>query len=205
MRSQVEFFFDCSSTWSYLAFHRIQELAAELDFELVWRPILVGGVFNAVNDSVYESRRNPVPAKAAYLAKDLSDWAEYSGLKILWPPTKFPINSANAMRGCIAANNLGILPVYAQKMFRAYWGNDRDISSMEVILELAAECGLDPVEHRLTIESDEIRERLKTDTQDLIDRGGFGTPTMFVNETDMYFGRDRLELVASAVRTLQGD
>ena len=202
MTPRVEFFFDCGSTWSYLAFHRIQKLAAELDFELIWRPILVGGVFNAVNDSVYKSRKNPVPAKAAYLAKDIRDWADYSGIKILWHPTIFPVNSVKVMRGCIVASDIGILPVYAEKMFRAYWGDDRDISSMEVILELAAECGLDPDEHRQAIESEDVKERLRVDTQELIDRGGFGTPTIFVNETDMYFGRDRLELVANAIKNI---
>jgi 2-hydroxychromene-2-carboxylate isomerase len=202
VKARVEFFFDCGSTWSYLAFHRIQELAGELGFDLVWRPILVGGVFNAVNNSMYESRKNPIPAKAAYLAKDIRDWAEYSGLKILWHPTIFPINSVKAMRGCIVANKLGILPAYAEKLFRAYWGDDRDISSLNVILDIAAECGIDPEQHRLAIESDDIRQQLKSDTQELIDRGGFGTPTMFVNGTDMYFGRDRLELVADAVRRI---
>lgn len=70
----IEFFFDCSSPWTYFAFHAIQPLAGELEEPITWRPILVGGVFNAVNPSVYASRENPVPAKAAYMLKDLQDW-----------------------------------------------------------------------------------------------------------------------------------
>src|SRR4029450_13287644 len=71
----IEFFFDCSSPWTYLAFHNIQPLAKELGVEISWRPILVGGIFNTVNPSVYAARETPVPLKARYMKKDLADWA----------------------------------------------------------------------------------------------------------------------------------
>ena len=97
----IEFFFDCSSPWTYLGFHNIQPLAASMKVPITWRPILVGGVFNAVNPSVYASREKPVPAKRDYMLKDLQDWARHSGLKIVMPPKVFPVNSVKAMRGCI--------------------------------------------------------------------------------------------------------
>jgi 2-hydroxychromene-2-carboxylate isomerase len=75
----IEFFFDCSSPWTYLAFHNIQSLAAELNEPIQWRPVLVGGIFNAVNPSVYAQRDKPVPAKAAYMLKDMQDWAHEAG------------------------------------------------------------------------------------------------------------------------------
>ena len=71
----IEFFFDCSSPWTYLAFHNIQPLAKEFGEQISWRPVLVGGVFNAVNPSVYASRENPVEAKVHYMKKDLADWS----------------------------------------------------------------------------------------------------------------------------------
>src|SRR5215468_11227543 len=92
----IEFFFDCSSPWTYLAFHNIQPLARELGEEIVWRPILVGGIFNTVNPSVYGAREKPVPLKARYMLKDLSDWARSAGLSIRMPPTVFPVNSRDA-------------------------------------------------------------------------------------------------------------
>ena len=73
--ARLEFFFDCSSPWTYLAFHRIEALAAETGAVLEWRPFLVGGVFTTVNRSVYEQREHPVPAKMRYYMKDLQDWA----------------------------------------------------------------------------------------------------------------------------------
>jgi len=97
----IEFFFDCSSPWTYLAFHNIQPLAKELGVEIAWRPILVGGIFNTVNPSVYAQRETPVPLKARYMKKDLADWTRSAGLAIKMPPTVFPVNSVKAMRGCI--------------------------------------------------------------------------------------------------------
>src|ERR1700710_1081248 len=99
--AMIEFFFDCSSPWTYLAFHNIQPLAKEFGVEISWRPILVGGVFNAINREVYERRANPVPAKAIYMKKDIADWARSAGLAIKMRPTVFPVNSVKAMRGCI--------------------------------------------------------------------------------------------------------
>ena len=75
----IEFFFDCSSPWTYLAFHNIQPLAKEFGEEISWRPILVGGIFNTINPSVYASREKPVPLKQRYMLKDLGDWARSAG------------------------------------------------------------------------------------------------------------------------------
>src|SRR5262249_31528368 len=99
--AMIEFFFACSSPWTYLAFHNIQPLAKGFGEEIAWRPILVGGIFNTINPSVYASREKPVPEKAAYMKKDLADWARSAGLAIKMPPTVFPVNSVKAMRGCI--------------------------------------------------------------------------------------------------------
>ena len=77
----IEFFFDCSSPWTYLAFHNIQPLAKELGAEISWRPILVGGIFNTVNPSVYASRETPVPLKSRYMKKDLADWRAPQALR----------------------------------------------------------------------------------------------------------------------------
>lgn len=196
--AKLEFFFDCSSPWTYLAFHQIEGVAARTDAELVWRPILVGGVFNSVNASVYEQRANPVPAKAKYHIKDLMDWAGHYGLSINWPSV-FPVRSVDAMRGAIVAESQGQLPAYARRTFEAYWGEDRDISQQQVLEEIAGQAGLDVATFWNQIKSDGIKNQLKQNTEEVIARGGFGSPTMFVNGDDMYFGNDRLELVEAAL------
>jgi len=198
--AEIEIFFDCSSPWTYLAFHNIQPLAAEFAAEISWRPILVGGVFNAVNPSVHNSRDNPVPAKQAYSKKDLADWARLAGLKILHYPTVFPVNSVKAMRACIALEKTGKMIPFATTVFEAYWGDDQDISQTSVLTEICARVGVDPAKMFAAIEQQPIKDTLRANTQELMDRGGFGSPTIYVGGDDMYFGNDRLPLVREALR-----
>jgi len=195
----IEVFFDCSSPWTYLAFENIQPMAAELGVAIDWRPILVGGIFNSVNPSVYESRRTPVPAKARYMLKDLRDWARASGLKIKMPPSVFPVNSVKVMRGCIALAPQGGMVPFARAAFEAYWGDDRDISQDAVIADVCAKAGVAAGPLFEAIAQPAIKDQLKANTDEVIARGGFGSPTIFVNGDDMYFGNDRLPLVRAAV------
>ena len=197
MAKKLEFFYDCSSPWTYLAFSKIDEVAQRHHAELIWRPILVGGVFNAVNPSVYENRERPVKPKARYYAKDLQDWAHLYGLKI-GQPTVFPVNSVKAMRGALVAHGYGKISPYSRYVFEQYWGEDRDISKDEVLRDIVIMTGLDEKEYFAKIASQEYKDRLKRNTDELIERGGFGSPTMFV-DGDMFFGNDRLMLVEHAL------
>ncbi|MBN8510069.1 MAG: 2-hydroxychromene-2-carboxylate isomerase [Burkholderiales bacterium] len=196
----IECFFDCSSPWTYLGVHNLQPLAAELGVPIDWRPILVGGVFNAVNPSVYAARDNPVPAKRDYMLKDLQDWARASGLAIVFPPRVFPVNSVKAMRGCVWLQPQGKLVPFATAVFEAYWGRDEDIAQDAVLADLCRRCGIEPDAFFAGIAQDAVKAQLKANTDELIRRGGFGSPTIFVGGDDMYFGNDRLPLVAAAVR-----
>ena len=196
--SVVEFFFDCSSPWTYLAFTRLPEIVTRTGVEIRWRPILVGGVFNAVNRDVYARRANPDPRKTSYYEKDLQDWARLAGIHI-GKPNVFPVRAVLAMRCVLAADEEGALVPVARATFEAYWRDLRDISQPEVMRAVLHHADVD-VEHILVrAESSEIKERLRANTEELIARGGFGSPTMFVNGTDMYFGNDRLPLVEAAL------
>jgi 2-hydroxychromene-2-carboxylate isomerase len=197
--SMIEVFFDCSSPWTYLAFTNLGALCSELDEPVVWRPILVGGIFNTINPSVYAQRADPVPAKAWYMKKDLADWARHAGLKIVFPPTVFPVNSVKAMRGCILLEPKGKLVEFATAVFEAYWGDNLDISNDEVLTEICNHIDVAPQSFLDGIASAEIKEQLRSNTEELVTRGGFGSPTMFVGGNDMYFGNDRLPLVREAL------
>ena len=196
--AEIECFFDCSSPWTYLAFHNLQPLAAELGATIRWRPILVGGVFNAVNP-IYSSTDKPVPAKQAQSRKDLQDWARLAGLKILYRPSVFPVNSVKAMRGCVWLEAQDKMVAFATACFEAYWGEDRDISQIPVLTELCRQAGVEPEAFFAGIEQQAIKDQLRNNTQELIDRGGYGSPTMFIAD-DMYFGNDRLPLIRAALR-----
>lgn len=198
----IECFFDCSSPWTYLGFHNLQMLAADLGAPVTWRPILVGGVFNAVNPSVYASRENPVPAKLAYSKKSMQDWAELAGLKIVFPPAIFPVNSVKAMRGCIAlqAESEARMLGFARAVFEAYWGAGEDISQDAVLTQVCARAGVDAAGLFAAIATQPVKDQLKANTDELIRRGGFGSPSLFVGGTDdLYFGNDALPLVRQAV------
>jgi 2-hydroxychromene-2-carboxylate isomerase len=197
MGKKLEFFYDCSSPWTYLAFTRIEDVAQRHKADLIWRPILVGGVFNAVNPSVYESRERPVKVKARYYAKDLQDWAHLYSLKI-GQPTVFPVNSVKAMRGAFVAHEHGKISPYSRRVFEAYWGEDRDVSKDDVLREILRAVNLDEKEFFAKIAAQDYKDKLKQNTDELIERGGFGSPTMFVDR-DMFFGNDRLILVEHAL------
>jgi 2-hydroxychromene-2-carboxylate isomerase len=159
-------------------------------------------VFNTVNPSVYEMRAKPVVPKARYFTKDMKDWIRRSGLAIKWTPSIFPINSARAMRGCLIADDKGVCEPFARRVFQLYWGEDRDISQADVLAEACAAAGLDAAATLAEADSPERKAQLRANTDELIARGGFGTPTFYVGGDDMYFGQDRILLVREALARL---
>lgn len=197
---QLEIYFDCSSPWTYLGFERAIALFAATEVTIVWKPILVGGLFNTINPSVYHSRENPVQQKVAYAAKDLQDWARVTGLKIGLPPMH-PVNSVRAMRGAFVALEQDKLIPYAREVFKQYWTHLRDISDLSVLESIVDSVGLNREEYFEKIEQPAYKSRLRDSTQELADRGGFGSPTMYLNGDDMYFGNDRMELILAKLRT----
>ena len=194
----VEFFFDYSSPWTYLAFDRIEEFCEKNGAELIWKPFLVGGVFNKVNPSVYQRRENPVPPKDNYYRKDMNDWARYQGITLI-KPSVFPVNSVKALRGAFVAIEEGKISEYSRGCFSAYWTNDKDISQEDVLQPIAESAGMDGEAFMAKITEESIKRKLFETTDEIIARQGFGSPTFFIDEDDMYFGNDRLELMQAAI------
>ena len=202
----LEFFFDCSSPWTYFAFTRIIPMMEQFALPIRWRPILVGGVFNAVNRDLYSAREamfnSPDNPRMRYYLKDMQDWARFCGVRAIAPPGH-PISSVKAMRGAFYAQQRGVLVQYSRAVFEAYWGGDTpDISDDAVLAAICERTGLDPQEFFDAISSVHYKDLLRQNTDELIARGGYGSPTIFINGDDMYFGNDRLELVAHRLRNL---
>ena len=193
----IEFYFDCSSPWTYLAFVEILPLSQRQNVEIIWKPMLVGGVFNLVNKDVYEFRENPNSLKLDYSSSDLDLWAKHRKIKISMPKI-FPVNSVKAMRGCLFAMQKNCLPVFAEKVFDAYWGNGLDISNESIVMKIAENAGLSPIELKNYIELQSTKDALISNSSELIERGGFGSPTFFYNN-HMFFGNDRLHLLEEAI------
>lgn len=195
MSKKLEYFFDCSSPWTYLSFRGILELRKNKEFEIIWKPILVGGIFNSTNPSVYESRKNPVKEKLEYSQKDMADWAAERNIQFNWPKI-FPINSVKSMRGSFyfLDKNQNI-EEYLEKVFKAYWTEGKDISSNDCLKDIVTSLSASADDFIEFIDLPETKKRLVDNTQELMDRNGFGSPTFFLDTEDMYFGNDRIQLI----------
>ena len=195
--SSIEFYFDCSSPWTYLAFVEILPLSQRQNVEIIWKPILVGGVFNSVNQDVYQFRENPNILKLDYSGNDLNLWAKHRNINISKPQI-FPVNSVKAMRGCLFAMQQNCLPLFAQKIFEAYWGRGLNISDEGIITAIAEEAGLSPQDFKQYIYSQEAKDLLMSNSAQLIEKKGFGSPTFFYRD-QMFFGNDRLHLLEEVI------
>ena len=200
---RLEFFYDLSSPWTYLAFTGIRPLAARYGVDIEWHPMLVGGVFNAVNQDLYAAREAAFSneRRMTYMMKDLKDWADYRAIDINWPPFH-PANAVKCMRGCLVAGEQGCLVAYSTAVFEAYWGRCEDISEATVLAEIATAVGMDGADFLQAITQQSVKDRLRANTDELISRGAFGSPTIYINGDDMYFGNDRLPLVEATLERL---
>jgi len=198
---KIEFFFDCSSPWTYLAFERIQPLAAEFSAQIVWRPILVGGIFNAVNPGVefFKQLGQTPQRKIDYMFKDLADWARATNVEICFPPKGHPVNSVKVMRACLVLDQIDKLIPFVRAAFRAYFGEQRLLSDDGVIAELAMAVDVEPAWLMDQIERPETKAALRANVDEAIARGAFGSPTIYLDEADMFFGVDRLQMLRAAM------
>ena len=124
----------------------------------------------------------------------MEDWSKTRGLKIIMPEI-FPVNSVKAMRGAFYFLEEGNIEDYLDAVFYAYWTEGKDISDDAVLQSIIEVLKVNPDSFFEYIGTQELKEKLISNTQELMDRGGFGSPTFFIDETDMYFGNDRIQLI----------
>ena len=199
--SIIEFFFDLSSPWTYLAFTNVEGVLARTAAAITYRPILVGGVFNAVNQQVYAARANPDNRRFAHSTKVLKDWAALAGVPLSFPNRYHPAKSVNAMRmACALEDDQPALRNFAKAAFEGFIGRGENLDDPDVLVRFANQAGLDGEAISALSVTDAIKGRLRTNTDELIARGGYGSPTLFVDHDDMYFGNDQLPLVEAALK-----
>lgn len=209
MTVQIEFFFDLSSPWTRLAFKNVRPALEGLDYAITWRPFLVGGVFNAVNQAVYESRK---PENAARLKRGfdwLIEWAELANVRMNFPSEHHPLKSIAPMRLCCALeDDQSALERFSAAAFEAYFGDQRNLDDIAVCAAVADEIGLDGAALALRAVEQINKDRLRTNTEEAIARGAFGSPTIFVKGREsaehLYFGNDQLPLVRQRVEKCSG-
>jgi len=186
--ARVEFFFDLSSPWTCLAFHNLPGMLERAGATAVYRPILVGGVFNAVNPAVYAAREQADNRRLTHSWKVLKDWARIAGV----------------MRFCCALEaDQAALVRFARGAFASYFDRQENLDDPAVLASVADAEGLDGAALAVAAGTDIVKARLRANTDEVIARGGYGSPTIFVDGDDMYFGNDQLPLVEAALaRTL---
>jgi len=199
--TKVEFYFDLSSPWTCLAFHNIQPIIQETGAQIIWKPFLVGGVFNAVNQAVYAARENPDNRKFVHSFRVLKDWAALAGVPMNFPSEHHPVKSVHAMRACCALEeDQAALHRFATAAFNAYYNDQRNLDDPAVLIAIAEEIGMDGNALAARTQEQDVKDRLRANTQDAIDRGSYGSPSIFVNGDALYFGNDQLPLVKRAIK-----
>jgi 2-hydroxychromene-2-carboxylate isomerase len=203
---RVEFFFDLSSPWTCLAFHNVKAVRQRTGAAIRWRPILVGGVFNAVNPAVYAAREQSDNRKLNHSWKVLRDWAALAGVEMHFPSRWHPAKSVAAMRFCCALEkDQAALEAFAGAAFDAYFGREENLDDLEILAAAANAVGLDGAALMVAAGDDAVKARLRANTEELIARGGYGSPTIFVDREDIYFGNDQMPLVEAALLREKGE
>ena len=189
MSKTIEYFFDFGSPTAYLAHTQLSAIAERSGAELVYRPMLLGGVFQATGNTTPAA----IPAKGKYMGRDIARCAARYGEPYHSNP-HFPVNTLNVMRGAVAAQQDGVLKSYMDAVYRAVWVDQKNTADPEVFAEVLVTAGLDAENFAERIQDPAIKDGLKSNTQEAVERGVFGAPTMFVGE-EMFFGQDRLDYV----------
>lgn len=194
MSKAVEFFFDFGSPTSYLAWTQLPRIAQEHGAEIIWRPVLLGAIFKATGNN------SPVmiPAKGRYMLNDMARFARRYGVPLA-PNPFFPINTLQLMRGAIGYLGTEDFPRYVKAIYEGIWTQRLNLGDAAQVATVLTQAGLDPARFEQLINDENIKETLKNNTDEAVKRGLFGVPTYFVGE-DMFFGQDRLDFVAEALR-----
>jgi 2-hydroxychromene-2-carboxylate isomerase len=190
----LEIYWDFSSPFAYLGSTQAAKLAERTGATLVWRPMLLGGLFKSIGQS-------DVPlftwseAKKRYYFEDMHRWAAYWGVPFKFP-TRFPMGSLKALRTYLA------LPeprraAFREATFRAYWAEDRDIADDAVLRELV---GAEADDVMARTQDPAVKKELVDATQSAVAAGVFGAPTWVVDGKELFWGQDRIPLVERALK-----
>jgi 2-hydroxychromene-2-carboxylate isomerase len=186
--AQIEFYWDSASPYTYLAATQIEALAARHGARVVWKPFLLGKAFEATGNRAPAT----IPAKGKYLFQDLRLWAQHYGVPFKFPKV-FPVASLTSLRiACSLAD--AEIGRWALAVMQAYWAENQDIGQPDVLKAVAASLGWDGDDLVTRAQTPPVKDKLKANTEEAVQRGVFGAPTFFIGEA-MFWGNDRFELM----------
>ena len=197
MSEPIEFYFDFSSPYSYLASELIDDLAAKYGRKVKWRPMLLGVVFQKTGQPLLVN----VPLKGEYSLRDFSRSARYFNVPFKFP-AKFPMSTVSAARAYywLHGQDCALARQFAHAVYRALFVDDQDISAPETVIEIAAKLGVDRSNLESALQSLEIKARLKDEVDNALKIGVFGSPYVLI-DGEAFFGADPLPQIEKWLET----
>jgi len=193
----IEFWFDFSSGYAYLAAQEIDALGARVDRAILWRPYMLGTAFKVTGMRGLSS----TPMKGDYARHDWARAARKLGVPFA-PPAGHPKIALPATRAFywLEANHASAAPGFAREVFRAYYAGKLDTSDPDAVAAVAGGLGLEAALVRAGLEAAEIKERARATSESAVQRGIFGSP-FFVVDGEPFWGWDRLPMLEEWLRT----
>ncbi|GLH21867.1 2-hydroxychromene-2-carboxylate isomerase [Pseudomonas atacamensis] len=196
MTKTVEFYFDLGSPTTYLAHTQLAKICADTQSELIYIPMLLGGVFKATGNASPAM----IPAKGRYMFQDLDRFAKRYGVQLRFNP-HFPINTLILMRAVtgMQMRQPQRFAEFVDCLFKALWVEGRNLNDPQTVAAVLTENGFDPQAIMALTNDESVKAALKENTEAAIKRGVFGAPSMFIGD-QLFFGQDRLDFVEEALR-----
>ncbi|KAA0984258.1 2-hydroxychromene-2-carboxylate isomerase [Pseudomonas sp. ANT_J28] len=195
MSKTVEFYFDLGSPATYLAYTQLPKICEQTDSQLIYTPILLGGIFKATGNASPAT----IPAKGHYMFQDLDRYAKRYGVPLKFNP-QFPINTLMLMRAVtgIQLRHPERFQAFIDCLFHALWVEGHSLDDLATVASVLTQNGFDPNAVLALTADEEVKATLKDNTEKAVQRGVFGAPSMFV-DNQLFFGQDRLDFVLEAL------
>ena len=195
--ASVDYYLTLSSPWSYLGHERFVAIAAKYGATIHLKPVDYGKIFPASGGVPLAQRPEQ---RKAYRLTELKRWQEYLGVPLNLHPKFFPVSPEAAARYAIAATDVSLDAglAFCGATMRACWAEDRDISNVATLQDIADACGLDAAALRARADMPETGARYAALTDEALRRQVFGAPTYAYNN-ELFWGQDRLEFVERAL------
>ena len=194
-KNKLEFWFDFHSPWCYFASHRIGQVASEFDLDLIWKPVHLANLSEAVGG------RKPLDANKNFVSwyeQDILDTAALYRLNYQ-PHTEYPKRPSRALRAAIAAQERGLAEPFVKQIMQGYWSEQKDISDVHWVSSVGDQVGLSRTDIEDAMTSSYYKEKLNENLKHAVERKLFGLPTSVFNEK-LYWGNDRIDLLVQHLR-----
>ena len=194
MNKSIEFYFDFSSPYSYIAYKEIEQLEKNNSFKIKYMPIFLGGLHNAagVTPAAF------INLKSKYMIEDAKLICEKKNIKFIFN-SYFPIKTVNFMRGVIIAEEDNSEKIYIEKIFNSIWKDGLNMNDPIVINKVLKNINLNPEKFFVRVADQKIKDKLRILTDDALKKGIFGAPTFLVNKK-IFWGQDRLSYAVEEVK-----